>query len=187
VRQKVQAENLSQVLYPNDTQYLGKELRLKQQYFFVSCSLQDIFKRYKRHHTDWLDFPDHAAIQMNDTHPSLAVPEMMRLLLDKENLSWDEAWDLTVRTLGYTNHTLMPEALEKWSLPMFEHLLPRHLQIIYEINRRFLQQPSPTSRGRGTRWPSQHHRRDQPKQIRMATWPSSAPQHQRVAALHSEC
>jgi starch phosphorylase len=188
VRQKVQAENLSQVLYPNDTQYLGKELRLKQQYFFVSCSLQDIFKRYKRHHTDWLDFPDHAAIQMNDTHPSLAVPEMMRLLLDKENLSWDEAWDLTVRTLGYTNHTLMPEALEKWSLPMFEHLLPRHLQIIYEINRRFLQQAVSYFPMRGDQVAKVSIIEEtNPKQIRMANLAIIGSHSTNgVAALHSE-
>ncbi len=139
VRSKINAENISQVLYPNDTLYLGKELRLKQQYFFVSCSLQDIVRRFKRTGTyDWKTFPDIAAIQLNDTHPSLAVPELMRLLIDQEGLGWDEAWDITVKTMGYTNHTLMPEALEKWPLPMIEKLLPRHMQIIYEINQRFL-------------------------------------------------
>jgi len=188
VRQKVQAENLSQVLYPNDTQYLGKELRLKQQYFFVSCSLQDIFKRYKRHHTDWQDFPDHAAIQMNDTHPSLAVPEMMRLFVDQENLSWDDAWDLTVRTLGYTNHTLMPEALEKWPLPMFEHLLPRHLQIIYEINRRFLQQAVSYFPMRNEHLANVSIIEEStPKQIRMANLAIIGSHSTNgVAALHSE-
>ncbi len=139
VRKKINAETLSQVLYPNDTLYMGKELRLKQQYFFVSCSLQDIVRRFKRNGDyNWTSFPDEAAIQLNDTHPSLAVPELMRLLIDQENLGWDEAWDITVRTMGYTNHTLMPEALEKWPLPMIESLLPRHMQIIFEINRRFL-------------------------------------------------
>jgi starch phosphorylase len=139
VRQKIQAETLSQVLYPNDTLYLGKELRLKQQYFFVSCSLQDIVRRFKRHHDNWADFPATTAIQLNDTHPSLAIPELMRILIDQEDLDWDTAWDITVKTMGYTNHTLMPEALEKWQLPMFQKLLPRHMQIVYEINYRFLQ------------------------------------------------
>ncbi|NCC12318.1 MAG: glycogen/starch/alpha-glucan phosphorylase [Spirochaetia bacterium] len=140
VRSKISAENLSQVLYPNDTLYMGKELRLKQQYFFVACSLADIVRRFKREKQNWTNFPSFAAIQLNDTHPSLAVPEMMRILLDEEQLDWDESWDITVRTMGYTNHTLMPEALEKWSLPMLQKILPRHLQIIYEINHRFLQQ-----------------------------------------------
>ncbi|NLK14084.1 MAG: glycogen/starch/alpha-glucan phosphorylase [Spirochaetales bacterium] len=141
VRSKITAENLSQVLYPNDTLYMGKELRLKQQYFFVSCSLKDIIRRFKRNERyDWNKFNDFAAIQMNDTHPSLAVPELMRLLVDIEGLSWEKAWKITVASLGYTNHTLMPEALEKWSVPMLGSLLPRHLQIIYEINYRFIQE-----------------------------------------------
>ncbi len=141
VRSKVSAETISQVLYPNDTLYMGKELRLKQQYFFVTCSLQDILRRVKRDGKfDFRHLPEKAAIQMNDTHPSLAVAELMRLLVDEENLDWESAWAITVKTLGYTNHTLMPEALEKWAVPMFEKLLPRHLQIIYEINRRFLQE-----------------------------------------------
>ncbi len=140
VRAKITAENISQVLYPNDTGYMGKELRLKQQYFFVSCSLQDIIRRFKQKpNHKWSDFSNLAAIQLNDTHPSLSVPELMRLLIDVEKLSWDEAWEVTVNTLGYTNHTLMPEALEKWSLPMLQALLPRHVQIIFEINHRFLQ------------------------------------------------
>lgn len=140
VKAKVLAENLSQVLYPNDTLYLGKELRLKQQYFFVACSLHDIVRRFKNENEHWSAFPNYAAIQLNDTHPSLAVPELMRILLDKEHLEWDEAWEITIKTLGYTNHTLMPEALEKWPVSMLESNLPRHLQIIYEINHRFLQQ-----------------------------------------------
>lgn len=139
VRNKINAETLSQVLYPNDTLYMGKELRLKQQYFFVTCSLQDIIRRFKRDGKyNWAKFPEEAAIQLNDTHPSLAVPELMRLLIDQEGLGWDEAWNITVNTMGYTNHTLMPEALEKWPLPMMEKILPRHIQIIYEINQRFL-------------------------------------------------
>ncbi len=139
VSQKVMAENLTKVLYPNDKLYLGKELRLRQQYFFVSCSLQDILRRFNKSSAPLSSFPNYAAIQLNDTHPSMAVPELMRLLIDQEGLRWDKAWDITVRTMGYTNHTLMPEALEKWPVPMLEKLLPRHLQLIYEINQRFLQ------------------------------------------------
>ena len=139
VRSKILAENLSQVLYPNDTLYMGKELRLKQQYFFVACSLADIVRRFKRQSAPWSTFPDFAAIQLNDTHPSLSIPELMRILLDVEHLEWEVAWDITVRSMGYTNHTLMPEALEKWPMPMLESILPRHLQIIFEINHRFLQ------------------------------------------------
>jgi starch phosphorylase len=140
VRAKVSAENLSQVLYPNDTLYMGKELRLKQQYFFVACSLADIVRRFKRQNLSWSHFPEFAAIQLNDTHPSLSIPEMMRILIDLEGLGWDEAWDITLNVMGYTNHTLMPEALEKWPLPMIQSILPRHMQIIFEINHRFLQQ-----------------------------------------------
>ncbi len=139
VKSKVMAENLSQVLYPNDKLYLGKELRLQQQYFFVACSLSDIIRRFKKSGAPWGAFSEHAAIQLNDTHPSLAIPELMRILIDQEHLAWEEAWDITVRTMGYTNHTLMPEALEKWPVTMLEVNLPRHLQIIYEINHRFLQ------------------------------------------------
>lgn len=139
VRERNQAENISQVLYPNDTGYMGKILRLKQQYFFVACALADIVRRFKRENQKWEKFPDFAAIQLNDTHPSIAIAELMRILLDSENLDWDEAWGITVKVMGYTNHTLMPEALEKWSVDMLGSLLPRHMQIIYEINRRFLE------------------------------------------------
>ncbi len=139
VRTKIQAENISQVLYPNDTRYMGKVLRLKQQYFFVACSLADIVRRFKSIDGNWNNFPNMAAIQLNDTHPSIAIAELMRILIDLENLDWDQAWEITQKTMGYTNHTLMPEALEKWPVPMMEELLPRHMQIIYEINRRFLQ------------------------------------------------
>lgn len=139
VREKVIAENITQVLYPNDKLYLGKELRLKQQYFFVACSLKDILRRYKKVHSNWDQFPDFCAIQLNDTHPAIAVAELMRLFLDEENLDWDTAWKICTETFAYTNHTLMPEALEKWPVKMFESLLPRHLQIIYQINFTFLQ------------------------------------------------
>ncbi|MDR1535101.1 MAG: glycogen/starch/alpha-glucan phosphorylase [Planctomycetota bacterium] len=136
---KTEAENLTKVLYPNDLHYTGKELRLKQQYLFVACSLWDILRRFKHDKEPWSEFPNRVAIQMNDTHPSLAVPELMRLLMDNEGLDFGAAWELTVKSLGYTNHTLMPEALEKWPVPMLEKVLPRHLQIIYDINYQFMQ------------------------------------------------
>jgi starch phosphorylase len=132
------AESLTRVLYPDDSTEAGRALRFLQQYFMVSCTLQDILSRFgKDGRHPWSTLPDKVAIQMNDTHPSLAVAEMMRLLLDRAKLGWDEAWDLTVRTLAYTNHTLLPEALERWPVDLFETLIPRHLEIIYEVNRRF--------------------------------------------------
>ncbi len=138
VEDKNQSENLSKVLYPDDTTDMGKELRLKQQYFFVSASLQDILYRYSKHHDTFEELPDKVAVQLNDTHPSIAIPELMRLLVDIHHLGWDQAWSITTRTFSYTNHTLMPEALETWHVGLFESVLPRHLQIIYEINQRFL-------------------------------------------------
>jgi starch phosphorylase len=139
VIENVEAESLTRVLYPDDSTEAGRTLRFLQQYFMVSCSLQDIINRFRAGEgNNWSTLPDHAAIQLNDTHPALAVAELMRILLDQGNLGWDEAWDLTVRTLAYTNHTLLPEALEKWPIELFEMLIPRHLDIIYEINRRFL-------------------------------------------------
>ncbi|MBF0102539.1 MAG: glycogen/starch/alpha-glucan phosphorylase [Desulfobacterales bacterium] len=142
VEQKNISENISKVLYPNDQIFEGRELRLKQQYFFVSCSIQDIIRRYLVSQSNFDAFPDKVAIQMNDTHPSLAIAELMRLFIDKYNLTWETAWDITTRTCAYTNHTLLSEALEKWPVRMFEKLLPRHLKIIYEINRRFLRDVS---------------------------------------------
>jgi len=138
VAQKLVAESITRVLYPDDSTSNGQELRFVQEYFLVACSLADIVRRFRRLNADWNLLPDKAAIQLNDTHPSMAVPELMRILLDDANLGWDHAWDLTQRTLAYTNHTLLPEALEKWPLAWFEMLLPRHLEIIYEINRRLL-------------------------------------------------
>jgi starch phosphorylase len=132
------AESLTRVLYPDDTTSLGQALRFVQEYFLVACSLADLVRRFRRGNTDWSAFPDKIAIQLNDTHPTMAVPELMRILLDEAHLGWDQAWDLTQRTFAYTNHTLLPEALEKWPLAWFETLLPRHLEIIFEINRRFL-------------------------------------------------
>jgi starch phosphorylase len=140
VEDKNESENLSKVLYPDDTTAMGRELRLKQQYFFVSASLQDILARFTKFHPSFDELPDKVAIQLNDTHPSIAIPELMRVLLDVHHLDWDRAWDITRRVFSYTNHTLMPEALETWSVGLFEAILPRHLQIIYEINQRFLQE-----------------------------------------------
>ena len=138
VSQKVVSETLSKVLYPNDDPEIGKRLRLAQQYFFVSCSLQDMLRMLAMKGEPVTRFPELAAVQLNDTHPSIAVAELMRLLVDEHLMPWDEAWDLTRRTLAYTNHTLLPEALETWGLPLFASLLPRPLEIIYEINRRFV-------------------------------------------------
>jgi glycogen phosphorylase len=132
------AESLTRVLYPDDSTYMGQGLRFVQEYFLVACSLADIVRRFQRGNAGWMAFPEKAAIQLNDTHPALAVPELMRILLDEAHLGWDEAWDITKRTLAYTNHTLLPEALEKWALSRFQIMLPRHLEIIYEINRRLL-------------------------------------------------
>jgi glycogen phosphorylase len=132
------AETLTRVLYPDDSTVLGRELRFVQEYFLVACSLADLVRRFRRSNLDWCCLPEKASIQLNDTHPALAVPELLRILLDEAHLSWDEAWGLTKRTLSYTNHTLLPEALERWPVAWFETLLPRHLEIIYEVNRRLL-------------------------------------------------
>jgi starch phosphorylase len=138
VAETLTAESLTRVLYPDDSTSMGQGLRFLQEYFLVACSLADLVRRFRRGNADWTTLPDKVAIQLNDTHPTLAVPELMRILLDEAKLGWDQAWDLTVRTLAYTNHTLLPEALEKWPVAWFEMLLPRHLEIIYEINRRLL-------------------------------------------------
>ncbi len=138
VREKMQSENISKILYPNDENIGGKELRLEQQYFFVSASLQNLINILLRTGRPLDKFHEKFAVQMNDTHPSISVAELMRLLVDENSLGWEEAWNITVKTLGYTNHTLLPEALEKWPISLFQSLLPRHLEIIFEINRRFL-------------------------------------------------
>lgn len=187
VQNKVFSENLTKVLYPNDNVFEGKELRLKQEYFFVSCSIQDILRRFKSDGNAWEIFPDKVFMQLNDTHPSLVIPELMRLLMDREGLGWDEAWRITTASTGYTNHTILPEALEKWPVDMFGRLLPRHLQIIFEINARFM-------RDVATRYPFDGDRlrrmsiiqEDGQKHVRMANlavvgralsmaWPSCTP------------
>jgi len=138
VTSKVSSETISKVLYPPDHNMAGMELRLKQQYFFVAATFHDIMRRFKKKHKSFDKFSDSIAVQLNDTHPAIAIPELMRLLLDEEGLSWEKAWDISMKTFAYTNHTLMPEALEKWDVDMIGRVLPRHLQIIYEINQRFL-------------------------------------------------
>ena len=140
VEDMVQSENITKVLYPNDEQVEGKILRLEQQYFFVSCSLQDMLRLHQLRRRALAEFHQYWAIQLNDTHPAIGIAELMRLLVDVNQFGWNEAWEITRRTFAYTNHTLLPEALEKWPLPIFARLLPRHLEIIYEINRRFLDQ-----------------------------------------------
>jgi len=181
-------ENISKVLYPNDNNYEGKELRLKQQYFLVSSTLQDIIRHYKERGNKMKDFDTKSAIQLNDTHPALAVPELMRLLIDEEDMSWDAAWEITRKSCGYTNHTLMSEALEKWSVGLFAHLLPRHLEIIYEINHRFM-------RVVANRHPGDHDRmrrmsiidEDGDKSIRMAYLSIVGTTHiNGVAGLHTK-
>jgi starch phosphorylase len=186
--QKIMRENITKILYPNDRIEQGRELRFKQQYFFTSCSLHDILRRFKASNTDFRVLPDKVAIQLNDTHPSLAIAEMMRLLIDIHGVQWDAAWEITTQVFGYTNHTIMPEALEKWSVRLFEDLLPRHLTIIYEINRRFLRQVM-------NKFPDDHERlrrmsiveEGSEKQVRMANLAVVGSHSVNgVAALHSE-
>jgi len=138
VKEKNVSETVSKVLYPNDKTESGKELRLIQQYFFVACSLKDIIRRFRKNNEDWADFPEKVTIQLNDTHPAIAIVELQRLLHDVYGLNWDRAWDIVTKTFAYTNHTLLPEALEKWSVGLFQKVLPRHLQIIFKINEQFL-------------------------------------------------
>ena len=138
VREKAMGESISKVLYPNDETENGKELRLVQQYFFVACSIQDMIARFQRSHQDWEKFPEKVVVQLNDTHPAVAILELMRIFVDEEKMEWDNAWKIVQSTFAYTNHTLLPEALETWSEGLFEKVLPRHLQIVREINRRFI-------------------------------------------------
>src|SRR5262249_22513148 len=140
VTETLAAESISRVLYPDDSTQRGQELRLLQEYFLCACSMHDIVRRFRATNTDWNLFPEKVAVQLNDTHPTLSIAELMRILLDNAGLDWDTAWAITQRTFAYTNHTLLPEALERWPVSWFENILPRHLEIIYEINRRFLDQ-----------------------------------------------
>jgi len=140
VEDKGFSENISKVLYPNDLTVMGKELRLQQQYFFVCCSIHDIVTRHLKMHDGFANFPDKVAIQLNDTHPAIAIAELMRVLVDEQDVEWDQAWELCRATFGYTNHTLLPEALEKWSVDLFGRVLPRHLEIVLEVNRRFIEE-----------------------------------------------
>ena len=188
VEEKVGSETLSKVLYPNDGTDEGRRLRLKQQHFFVSCSLQDMLRSLGNRGIPIEEFPNHWTVQLNDTHPAIAVAELMRLLIDEHYLDWDTAWDITTRSVAYTNHTLLPEALEKWDLTRFGSLLPRHLELIYEINRRFLQQVR-------LRYPGNDaiQRKlsiideDGGKAVRMANLATIAAHHVNgVAALHSD-
>jgi starch phosphorylase len=188
VQEKIASETISKVLYPSDSVEPGKELRLVQEYFLVACAVRDIMRKYLADH-DTLDaFADKVAIQLNDTHPALTVAELMRTFIDEHDVPWDKAWEMTQATLGYTNHTLLPEALEKWPVPLLEHVLPRHLQIIYQINHQFLGQVA-------SRWPNDMDRlrrmsiieEGDPKQVRMA-YLSIVGSHSvnGVAALHSD-
>ncbi len=169
VVEKNDSEVISKVLYPNDQNQAGKELRLKQEYFFVACSIADIMRRYLKTHKDFTQFPHKVAIQLNDTHPAIAIAELMRVLMDEKRLPWEQAWGITQKVFGYTNHTLLPEALEKWPVSLFERLLPRHLEIIFEINTRHL-------RAVQIRWPHDEARLERmsligegrEKQVRMA-------------------
>lgn len=145
---KVLSENISKVLYPSDEKEEGKKLRLKQQYFLVAATFQDIMRRFKRHNKDFSTFSQQIAVQLNDTHPTIAIPELMRLLLDEEGLFWDEAWDICVKSFAYTNHTVLPEALESWSVDLLGSLLPRHMQIIYDINDKFMKEVATKFPGR---------------------------------------
>jgi starch phosphorylase len=152
VADKDRSEAITKVLYPNDNVFEGRELRLKQEYFLVSATLQDILRRYRKGgRQGFAEFPGRVAIQLNDTHPSVTILELMRILMDREGLGWEEAWDITVKTVGYTNHTVLPEALEKWALDLFSRVLPRHAQILLEVNRRFLETVS-------ARWPGDAER-----------------------------
>jgi starch phosphorylase len=188
VREKAVGETVSKVLYPNDKTETGKELRLMQQYFFVACSLRDIIRRHFRNPANsWSNFSDKVAVQLNDTHPAISVVELMRLLLDEENMPWDAAWGIVSKTFAYTNHTLLPEALEKWSVGLFEHVLPRHLQLIYDINDRLMQVVE-------AKWPGDNEKKrvcsliedNGHKQVRMANL-AVAGSHtvNGVAALHT--
>ena len=186
IREKAMGETISKVLYPNDETESGKELRLVQQYFFVSCSLQDVIRRFRKKERNWSDFPKLAVVQLNDTHPAVAIPELMRIFLDLEHLSWDISWSLVEQTFAYTNHTLLPEALETWSEGLFAKVLPRHIDIVREINRRFIEHKL------SQKWPGEQDRHNRMAiiadgQIRMAFLSVVGSQSVNgVAALHTK-
>jgi glycogen phosphorylase len=188
VSDRVIAETVSRVLYPDDSTPRGRSLRFVQEYFLVACSLADIVARFLRRGNDWPALPEKVAVQLNDTHPAMAVAELMRVLLDRAKLGWDDAWDLTVRTLAYTNHTLLPEALEKWPVELFEALLPRQLEIIYEINRRFLADVRAAHPGDGAKVARMSLIEEGPaRQVRMANLAIVGTHSTNgVAAIHSE-
>jgi starch phosphorylase len=171
VEQKIASETISKALYPSDAVVAGRELRLAQEYFLAACAIRDIVRSFQQNHDNFREFSAKVAIQLNDTHPALAVAELMRILVDEKDLPWEEAWETTQASLGYTNHTLVPEALEKWPASLLEHLLPRHLQIIYEINRRFLDQITAAYPG------------DVERQRRMSLIEESTPKQVRMANL----
>ncbi len=188
VEHNIEAEKVSKVLYPSDSIEAGRELRLVQEYFLVACAVRDIIRRYRKNHEGFDQFPSKVAIQMNDTHPALTVAELMRVLVDENDIAWDKAWEITQATLGFTNHTLLPEALEKWSVSLFERVLPRHLQIIWEINARFAALVAET-------WPNDYERLrrmsiiedGERKQVRMGHLAIVGSHSVNgVAALHSE-
>jgi starch phosphorylase len=165
---KVLSENISRVLYPSEEVKEGRELRLKQQYFFVSATFQDIMRRFRKRKVEYSRFPEMVAVQLNDTHPTIAIPELMRILLDEERLPWEEAWGICVKTFGYTNHTILPEALETWPVETMEKVLPRHMQIIYEINRRFLNDIRKRFPGDNERVRRMSLVQEEPRRVRMA-------------------
>ena len=178
VEHQIASENVTKVLYPSDAGLAGKELRLLQEYFLAACSVRDIVRRFERDHSDFQDLPGRAAIQLNDTHPALAIVELMRILVDEKAISWMEAWDITRATFGYTNHTLAAEALERWSVSLIERLLPRHLQLIYEINRRLLAQV-------GAQHPGDTARLARMSLIEESTFPEVRMSHLAMAGSHT--
>lgn len=171
VEHKIASETVSKVLYPSDAVESGRELRLVQEYFFVACAIRDIIRRHLKRNATFDDFPNQVAIQLNDTHPALAVAELMRVLVDENHVEWDQAWEITVATLGYTNHTLLPEALEKWPVELFERVLPRHLRIIYDINKMFLEQVA-------KKWP------DEPDKLKRMSIVEEGPGYKEVRMAH---
>ena len=188
VEQKIASETISKVLYPSDAMLAGQELRLVQEYFLVACAIRDVVRRFERDHPNFGDFPLKVALQLNDTHPALAVAELIRILIDEKDLEWKQAWAITQATLGYTNHTLAPEALEKWPVPLLESVLPRHLQIIYEINHRFLERVSAAYPGdAGLVRRLSIIEESTPKQVRMATLAMEGSHSiNGVSAIHTE-